>query len=174
MGKKYHVAWRSIGLMLKFVLLVFVPLEITCAIIFSSFLVPKLANRFPDISPLAFIALGTLGIIIITLIIAILVYKIGTFLRLSSDRLEYHRWPFATIMCRWDETEKISQGNVSGIAFATLMIRRNTPGWEVHLGGGTLGSTKYKFVPLNDFQGWPVGDLMNEVKQYAPHLFQSE
>jgi hypothetical protein len=155
------------GLVFKLVLLLFVPLELTCAII----LAPLLVASFSDINPLAFAVFSTVGVILLTLIAVTLIYKTGTFLRLSPEGLEYHRWPFTTITCRWNEAEKIAQGNVMGMSVATLMIPREKIGWEKPVKGGVLGSAKYKLVPLNDFQGWPDGDLMNELRQYAPKLF---
>ncbi len=167
MSATYHVTWQSTSLVLKLVLLLFVPLELTCAI----FLAPLMAASFSESDPLVVAVLGTVGVIILTVVAVILIYKTGTFLRLSPEGLEYHRWPFTTITCRWNEVEKISRGNFMSIATATLMIPREKPGWETPVEGGVLGSARYKLVPLNDFQGWPDGDLTNELRQYAPKLF---
>jgi hypothetical protein len=171
MSTTYHVTLRSIGLVLKLVLRLVVPIEITCAIMFSGFVAPLFVNQFSGINPLVLAAIGIIGIILLTFVVAVLIYRTGTFLKLSPEGLEYHRWPFTTITCQWNETEKIAQGKVMGMSVATLMIPREKIGWEMHVQGGVLGSAKYKLVPLNDFQGWPDGDLRNELMLYAPKLF---
>jgi hypothetical protein len=171
MSTTYHVTWRSIGLVFKLAILLVVPIEITCAMIFSVFFAPLLVDPFSGINYLVLAAFGTVGIIVFSLVVLILVYRTGTFLRLSPEGLEYHRWPFTTITCRWDEAEKLAQGNVMGMTVATLMIPKEKMGWKMPVGGGVLGSAKYKLVPLNDFQGWPEGELMNELRQFAPKLF---
>ena len=170
MSKTYHVTWRSIGLAFILILL-FVPFECICAVMFLNLLATFYGNQLSSESLFMFVALGTLGIIMFTLFAVIFVYRIGTFLRLSPDGLEYHRWPFKTITCKWNEVEKISQGNIMGFTFSTLMLPKSEIGLEIPIGKGVLGSAKYKLVPLNDFRGWPNGELRDELRLYAPKFF---
>lgn len=170
----YRVTLRSVGLMLKLVLTLIIPIEIAGVFGLSPILSPINLKLFYNISPLEFYLLFSLGLFIFTMVTIIIIYKSGTFLRISSEGVEYHRWPFATIKCRWDETEKISQGRAMGLSFSTLMITRDRPGRVIPVGLGTLGSANHKLVPLNEFQGWPDGGLKNEMMQYAPHLFRAD
>jgi hypothetical protein len=171
MNTTYHVTVQSIGLMLKLVLKLLVPLELIGSILFFAFLSPVFINPLSTDGILVFVVSCTLGVIVFTLVAATFFYRVGTFLRLSPSGLEYHRWPFTTITCLWSEVEQIAKANVMGMSIATLMIPKEEIGWEMPVGGATLGSAKYKLVPLNDFQGWPDGDLMQELMQYAPKLF---
>ena len=124
--------------MLKLMLRLFAPIEIAGAIFLSPLLTRFPVNRSIGISPFVFILFCTLGIISFTLAASIFIYETGTYLRLSSDGIEYHRWPFTTIKGRWNETEKIFEGTVKDLSFTTLMIRTDKPGLTVSVGGGML------------------------------------
>lgn len=106
------------------------------------------------------------------------------YLKVSPTMLEYRRWPFGAILCRWDEIESVQQGTLRldrqgpmilmprNLKYATLLIRRSRPGREIPIGRNKLGSAKYHFVPLSEFEGWSDGSLEIELRTYAPHAFK--
>lgn len=166
MSTIHRIAWRTIIQMLMLFLLFWIPWGI-------SVLITLFVFEAKGLSSADYIVFGALIIYGIgNLILAVLFFAtIGSYLKLSSEGLEYHRWPLNMIACKWSEVERIAQGRVIGKPFATLMIRRNKVGREISLGIATLGSARHKLVALSDFRGWPDGDLAIELKQYAPRLF---
>lgn len=100
------------------------------------------------------------------------------YIKISSDGLEFRRFPFRTHKFKWESVERISQGTVSTqipfmrgpLRYGSLLIRRDTPGWETNMGNGRLGSANYHGIPISEFQGWDDGSLLENLKLYAPHI----
>jgi hypothetical protein len=170
MASIYRPKWRSIGKAIKLVLSLGIPILTSAIVIY--------ALNNPE-TPLNIYTIFFGGILVLligsSLILPILLVNwICSYLKISAVGLEYHRWPFNTIVCFWSEVERISHGKYNGKPFASLLISRHEPGREISLGKAKLGSAKYKIVPLSDFKGWPEGNLSDELRTYAPRLFAQE
>ena len=125
-----------------------------------------------------------LGVASLVFLIMPFIQRLFGYLKVSPTMLEYRRWPFGTILCRWDEIESVQQGTLRldrqgpiilmprNLEYATLLICRSRPGWEIPIGQNKLGSAKYHVVPLSEFEGWSDGSLEMELRTYAPHAFK--
>lgn len=106
------------------------------------------------------------------------------YLRVSPEGFEFRRWPLRIIQVQWNEVEQFQHGVLRldrpGVmrfvipakqAYASLLIRRRTPGWEIRQKNMQLGSSRFYVLPLNEFEGWEDGSLEAALKFYAPHAF---
>jgi hypothetical protein len=105
------------------------------------------------------------------------------YIKISPAELEYQRWPFGKIRAGWDKIESVREGTLNlerqgplllmpkKLNYATLLIRRSKPGWEIPIAGSSLGSAKYHIVPLSEFEGWSDGSLATDLRKHAPHAF---
>ena len=102
--------------------------------------------------------------------------SLGTYLGITPDGIEYRLWPFYTLRCSWQDLTSIekrkktlgvqqdilyaSRAETSGLGWKPLRPFKHIYGWK----------TDY-IIALSTFEGWPKGDLANNLQQNAPHLF---
>ena len=126
----------------------------------------------PDLVTVWLFGVGTciFGLGALFLLLIPLSQLIFGYVTISSDGLEYRRWPFTKIFCPWNDVESIHMGNVQGLKYATLLIRRARPGLELRIGNNTLGSAKYRMIPISELRGWSDGSLLMDLRLHAPQL----
>lgn len=89
----------------------------------------------------------------------------GSYLRISESGLEYRIWPFTEIRCKWEDVKCIKKRRWFGdvlylhraeeFGFAEFSINLSPP--QIH---------------LSSLVGWQDGELENDLRHYAPRLFQ--
>ena len=132
-------------------------------------------------SLLPWIAGGVLvlgGIVTLKNFVMSLLRYFGTFLKISSEQIEYQNWPYYGIICRWDEIKSLEKRKKYGFTFDVLV-----PDTFEHLGKGTFLGIKFRkkmgikeetYIPLNLFSGWPNGKLAREIQKNTQHLFEEK
>ena len=95
-----------------------------------------------------------------------------SYVKVSPAGLEHRQWPSKHIRCEWSQVERIGKrwlfwealtlkgSQVIGLSPGLRMSR------ALHLGA-------QNFVPLGGYRGWPDGQLADDLRRYAPHLFSA-
>jgi hypothetical protein len=175
--RKYRVSTSQI--LLNFVPIVyFVPLTILIIVIGIFF-----TNLFQDegvdllgMVVFALIGVGSVLAIILCLyvMVAVLAYAFGTYLKVSAVGLEYLRWPYYGVRCTWDDIERLGKSRrATGRVYDVIYLRNSEPfGWQIM---ARIRRTNTNWgILLSDLQGWPTGQLADDLRHYAPHLFSNE
>ena len=98
----------------------------------------------------------------------------GSSLRTSSEGLVYRVWPFFTIEGRWEDIDRLVRKQVLGIPSDTLYLKqaRSTgflrPGFISGTARARVGASR---ITLGGLDGWPDGDLAEEIRRRRPDLF---
>lgn len=107
-----------------------------------------------------------------------LVRYFGTFIKITSNGIEYQNWPYYGIICAWENLERIEKQKKYGFDIDVLI-----PNSVQYVGKGTflginfrkkLGIKEQTYIPLSGFSGWPNGQLFQALKQTAGHLFETK
>jgi|GEM_PF-2783069 len=94
-------------------------------------------------------------------------------LHASASGLKYTYWPFCTIESTWEQTSHIGKPPFSiGKRQHLYLNDAKAKGSPILLWAMKLPTKKY-FIPLSSFEGWPNGALAEDIRQYAPHLFDA-
>lgn len=177
--RKYSVGWWQ--KVLNFLpIFYFVPLTAVIAA-FSLLFIPNLQSAEPQL--LGIIILVCLGSVLILMfcfclfiIASAFFYAFGTYLKISFNGIEYLRWPYYGVRCTWDEVERLERRSLRGKNYDILYLRGGEPlGWQI------LAAIRRKFgistrlaIPLTGFQGWPTGQLADDLCHYLPQIFSDE
>jgi hypothetical protein len=117
---------------------------------------------------LSAVLFGLIAVVITIASISLVPISIGrafnSYLLLSDQGLEYRLWPLHKIRCGWDDVDQIKK---SAFRFQGDVLVLKTA--EVS-GLQSLIKT-LSVIPLYQIDGWQNGDLADELKKYAPHLF---
>jgi energy-coupling factor transporter transmembrane protein EcfT len=107
-----------------------------------------------------------------------LLYPFGrlffSYFKVSENGLEYRYWPSYGVRCTWDDLEQL--GNYKSLGFIpydVLNLKKGEPlGWPITMMmHQRLGLKTQYSVPLTGIQGWPNGELANQLRHFAPQLF---
>src|SRR4030095_7268463 len=111
--------------------------------------------------------------------IALAFYNIPTsHIVVSEDGVVWHSLGF-TLWIRWEDVEKISHqfygfSIQEGLASTKLMVQINKTGVGYLPTPWQIPPVK-PFIPLSCFvDNWRTSDLGQQIKQYAPHLFENK
>jgi uncharacterized Tic20 family protein len=96
-----------------------------------------------------------------------------SYVKISPDGIEQKNSPYKHIRCTWSEAEKLGK-----LLLFTEVIYLNS--FEVV--GMSLSlklpfrflRSKQSFISLTGYEGWPDGQLANDLKQYAPNIFENQ
>ena len=105
----------------------------------------------------------------------------GVYIRTTRNGIEYHMWPSFKLVCRWQDLRSIKkrvipfgkeQGEEQDVLYAS---RAKTSGFGSIRGAPYVYEWKWDYViVLSAFEGWPKGNLADDLRQNAPHLFAQE
>lgn len=117
--------------------------------------------------------------IIILLVINLVQITISTvmsfffFVKISPDGIEQNNSPFKHIRCSWSDVDKLGK-----FLLFTDVIYLNSH--EI-LGFSLSLKSPFRFfrpkqglISLTGYEGWPDGRLANDLKRYAPKLFENQ
>ena len=96
-----------------------------------------------------------------------------SYVKISPDGIEQKNSPNKNIRCNWSDVDKLGKS----ILF-TDVIHLNS--FEVVGMSLSLKSPfrflrpKQGFISLTGYEGWPDGQLADDLKQYAPKLFENK
>ena len=111
-------------------------------------------------------------ILFIIILLAVIVFPIS--ITISTKGIEYSQ-PFRTFNIDWEGFDKIGKHwFVEGliIRFGYMVPLKNSFPANVKTYGGT---PPFDFIPLSSFSNnWRDSELGQQIKQYAPHLFEKE
>ena len=98
-------------------------------------------------------------------------------LKISSHGLDMFYWPGRRIFATWDEVTYLANKKILGVLeYDCLYLDRSL--YENRI---IIALTKKSrewvdaqkmYIPLNDFHGWPEGDLANALRRYLPHILE--
>jgi hypothetical protein len=101
-----------------------------------------------------------------------------TYLRISATGLEYSVGSLWGLRCQWKDVESISTHRTLGFSNDLLDLQnaeRLGKAWVWQL-RSFLQRMVFKparlSIPLSDFEGWPDGELAQDLRHYAPQLFE--
>ena len=95
-----------------------------------------------------------------------------SYIKISPDGIEQKNSPYKHIRCYWSDVDKLSKV----FLFTEVIYLKSfeVVGMSLSL-KSPLGflSPKQGFISLMGYEGWPDGQLANDLKQYAPNLFEN-
>jgi len=97
-----------------------------------------------------------------------------SYLRMSPEGVEYRSWPSYGVRCVWVDIEGLRTRRISGLFRSEeLLLRRAEPvGPQITMTiRRVLGLTTQDLIPLTNLQGWPEGPLREQLRHYAPSIF---
>jgi hypothetical protein len=100
---------------------------------------------------------------------------VGMKLETSANGIRYSYWPNYTIECKWSDIDRLGEGTTGKIKYDVLYLS----GGKVMELAPTMkmrrlffNPSKQYYIPLARMEGWPDGELANDIRHYAPHLFE--
>lgn len=94
-----------------------------------------------------------------------------SYLRISPAGMELFYWPNHRLQASWDQMDRIEQRKVLFSTRHLLYLKENASFGSRTIRGQELGLGSQRFISLSDFQGWPEGQLAEDLRRYVPHLF---
>jgi hypothetical protein len=101
-----------------------------------------------------------------------------SYLKTSPQGIKLYYWPGRQIVASWYEVTHLECKKIRGI-IARDRLFLNRPLYENQIVIPLTQKSKEWldkqkiFIPLSDFKGWPDGELANDLRRYAPHVFLS-
>jgi ABC-type multidrug transport system fused ATPase/permease subunit len=98
------------------------------------------------------------------------------YLEISEHGVEYRYWPSYRVRCGWNDIEKLVSHRMIFITSDVLYLDKaelfSNPAISAFYNISRLSSKKT--ITLSGFSGWPNGELANDLRKYAPQLFEKE
>jgi hypothetical protein len=99
-------------------------------------------------------------------------------LKLNDAGIEFEIYPKPSIKIGWHEVLRLERGTLFGsIPFDKLYIDRPPLGsasWVVWSGNREWVAQQRQFIPLNNFVGWPDGELAADLRRYIPQIISTQ
>jgi hypothetical protein len=176
--RKYRVSTSQI--LLNFVPIVyFVPLTILIIAIGIFFTTLFQDEGVDLLGVMVFALIGIVSVLAIIfclyIIAAAFAYAFGTYLKVSPGGLEYLRWPYYGVRCTWDDIERLGKSRrpTGSRVYDVIYLRNSEPfGWQIM--ARLRRTNTNRGILLSGLQGWPTGQLADDLRHYAPHLFSNE
>lgn len=95
------------------------------------------------------------------------------YIKISPDGIEQKNSPYKHIRSNWSEVDKL--GKFFLFYDAIYLHSYEVLGFSLSLKAPfRFFRPKQGFISLTGFEGWPDGQLANDLKQYAPKLFENQ
>jgi len=113
-----------------------------------------------------------LGFILIQMTFNVIMY-LFSYIKVTPDGIEQKQSPYKHIRCNWSDVDKLGK-----LFLITDVIYLNS--YEVLSFSLSLKSPfrflrpKQGFISLTGYEGWSDGQLADDLKQYAPKLFENQ
>ncbi len=175
-GRKFHWAWWAILLNL---LVVFFLLSAILMLGLSVGLLSIAASEAGAglLRMLWLVCFGPMLLVLAVLTLPVILQVAGgilfSFLKTSPTGMEYRRWPNYGLRCQWEDVERRGVSRVLGfIPNEVLYLKKAEPvGWQLTMSlRQRLGLRQRLVVPLTGMQGWPNGQLAEELRRYIPEI----
>jgi hypothetical protein len=104
----------------------------------------------------------------------LLIQPIISYLQLSPNGIKYRKGLAYGFRCNWNDVESLGVYQSLGILPRdVLYVEKVEPlRWVIISNIQQKLELGKHIVPLTGFQGWPEGNLADDLKQYVPHLFE--
>lgn len=89
-----------------------------------------------------------------------------SYLRISDDGLEYVIWKILKMRFNWDDIKRIKKSPLVGDILFFERVEESDPGFIIFIGAPQ--------IHLNSLVGWPDGGLEEDLRKYAPQLFEPQ
>jgi len=90
-----------------------------------------------------------------------------SYLRVSDNGLIYRNWPWFEVRCKWEDVKRI---NIDSLFGDTLHLQRAE---QIGFPEFTLNLSPPQ-IHLSSLVGWKEGELKDDLRQYAPQLFNQQ
>lgn len=132
-----------------------------------------------DIAPLGAMVLCMMLPLVTMMLLVMVQYVVGLFslrssyIKATADGLEWKYWPYSHVRCRWADLDRLGKM----LLFSDVLYLRD---------GEVLGpslSMKFplrlfrpseKYIALTSYNGWPKGQLEEDLRQHAPQVFEGQ
>lgn len=134
----------------------------------------------PSDNSIGIFFLCTLGVPIIFMslvliqVIVSFIAQFFSYVKTSSSGLEHKIWLYKHISCRWSDVDRIGK---RWLFIDVVYLKRCEvigPSLSLMMTLKPFRPYLQNVLPLSGYKGWPDGELAQDLRQYAPHLFQNE
>lgn len=161
--QKYKMAWWQ-----KWPLFLLALIALESMLIFPQVVDIVLAQRTQEAITALSLAAGF--VVVLSILLMLLVGEVMfSYLQVSPKGIEYRFWPFYYLEFDWNDIESIKRSRLLGI-FPYDSMNVAIPNRSSYATTTVLTQS----ISLSNFQGWPKGKLAASLREYAPHLFESE
>jgi uncharacterized Tic20 family protein len=156
-----------------FMIVMGIPLIAFVVMIISFFRAEKGLDTLAIVIGCLFTPLIILIAIVIIQVTINVIMSFFSYVKISPDGIEQKNSPYKHIRCTWSEVDKLGR-----LFLLTDVIYLNS----FELVGMSLSlklpfrflRPKQSFISLTGYEGWPEGQLANDLKQYAPNIFENQ
>jgi len=94
-----------------------------------------------------------------------------SYLQITESGIKLFYWPNYRLTANWEEIEQLGQITYMRKYTQDALFIRGIDGKSITQDlDRHRAIQEKKVIPLNDFRGWPDGDLSNELKQFIPTI----
>lgn len=137
--------------------------------------------------PLSVVLLLGPTLIVPVAVAAILLYglvaraggALRSYVAVTSEGLEVRRWPVYRIFCRWENVERVGEALTWGYHLLHLRDAQRLDDDALAMVMRRWANRVRRVRPadvlfLRSVRGYPEGDFADDLRRYAPHLFDAE
>ena len=128
---------------------------------------PIVAGGLCFLAPLGVIFL----LLIVQLAVGVLAQFFGHTLKVTPGGLEHRSWPYRQIRCSWTEVERIAKYFLFYDAIYLKSYEFSGPSLASKKWWKIFNPAEQNFILLSGMSGWPDGALAEDLREYAPQMF---
>jgi uncharacterized Tic20 family protein len=106
-------------------------------------------------------------ILMVQLLLSALGMFFGHALRVGPEGLVHRAWPYRNMRCEWSEVERIGK---YFLVYDAIYLKGESRDQRSRL-QRLLNPAGEAAIPLSGTEGWPSGALRDDLRRYAPRLF---
>ncbi len=93
-----------------------------------------------------------------------------SYIKVSPEGLEQKFWPYIHIRCHWSDIDKVGKWLITDVLYLNSY---EIIGPSIYLKKpfSLFRIPTQKLMALSSYQGWPDGQLAEDIRQFAPQLF---
>lgn len=117
--------------------------------------------------------LFVLAILILPVFIQVVGGILFSYLKVTPIGMEYRKWPNYGLRCKWEDVERRGTYHIFGLIPGDVLYLKNAEpvGWQLTMSlRRRLGLPQQLVISLTGIQGWPNGQLAEQLKNYIPDI----
>ena len=91
----------------------------------------------------------------------------ASYLQMSDEGVGVRHWPTKLKLVPWNKVERVGKYATLGIFKSDILIFK-----EMHQISGVESKEEFNVFTLSDFQGWPKGELADDLRKRRPQAFK--